>query len=552
MTDEQLMLLEEITYFDGDMWDGSGEVPNHGKTVKDMLSGYDEERLAEMEAKGGNEAKRAAIIREIQKDETLSNLELVDKNSDVYAITYQDPNTGEVIVTFRGTTTAEEWSDNALGLYQTDTPCQQAALEYIENLPYDGITVVGHSKGGNKAQYVTILSDKVDRCVSVDGQGFCQEFYDKYHAEVEKKGGLIINYYKDGDFVNILLFPVFGSEQVGIITSDDVNNEKFHNMESAFQYAVDENGRIYIVCDENGNPILSKGGREAAMQYAHEFTCFVVNVMPEGDRENVAQYIGALLAIVREGGFQYKGEYYTDVKTFLLSDPEMLGLVLAYLLKYIETYNLTEEEVDSLLGMLQLKDIFEEIRLKIQGDPDLKEFVGETVGDLFLLLMYHLKDGERDKIIESILSRFLGQAGAEAWQEAEAAYADIPEFDKNTANQHGTLKTTRIRDFSGQALARIQETMRVINDSTVAPTSAWYSYAGEDWYRDLAIDNMIKGINTYFHRIKEINQQSLTKINAVFEEAYQVDAACAQKLHGATERLSKVAGTVQEIAARVS
>lgn len=37
---------------------------------------------------------------------------------------------------------------------------------------YDSITVTGHSKGGNKAQYVTVLSDKVDRCISMDGQGF--------------------------------------------------------------------------------------------------------------------------------------------------------------------------------------------------------------------------------------------------------------------------------------------------------------------------------------------------------------------------------------------
>ena len=63
----------------------------------------------------------------------------------------------------------------------------ESCSDYIENLPYDSITVAGHSKGGNKAQYVTVLSDKVDRCISMDGQGFSQEFIDKYYAEIQKE-----------------------------------------------------------------------------------------------------------------------------------------------------------------------------------------------------------------------------------------------------------------------------------------------------------------------------------------------------------------------------
>lgn len=551
MTDEQLMLLEELTYFDSDFWDDSGEVPNHGKTVGDALSGYDEEKLAAMEEAGGNSAKRAAIIREIQNNDQLKNLEIVDKDSDVYAITYQDPATGEIIVTFRGTATPDEWRDNALGLYQPDTPCQIDALEYIEGLPYDHITVVGHSKGGNKAQYVTLLSDKVDRCVSVDGQGFCQEFYDKYYAEVQKKGHLIINYYKDGDFVNILLFPVFGSTQTGISTSDDVVNGKFHNMESAFQYAYDENGHIYIVCDENGNPILLEGNREALMQYAHEFTSFIVNVMPEKDREDVAQYIGALLAIARKGNYVYKGECYTDIKTFLLSDPKMLGLVLAYLMKYVETYNPSEEELNSLLSMLQLSDFFETIRVSMQNDPDLKEAIGSTAADIFLWLMDNLKDGDRDRIIEAIWATLFGDNAALAWQEAEAAYADIPKFDKDTANQHGTLKTGKVRDFSRQTYDRLMNSINGIDRITVGSASNWYSYSGEEWYDDLMIDNMIRGINAYFNRVGEINQQSKIKIDSVFNEAYDIDNMTAENLHSATKRLAKTASAVRKIAAQV-
>lgn len=548
MTNEQLVLLEELTYFDKDVWEGSGEVPNHSTDVGGMLSRYDEAKLAEMERKGGNEAKRAAIIREIKNDPDLCNLKIVDKNDDVYAITYQDPNTGEVIVTFRGTATPEEWRDNALGLSETDTPCQKAALEYIEGLPYDGITVVGHSKGGNKAQYVTLLSDKVDRCVSVDGQGFSPEFYEKYYAEVQAKGGLIINYYKDGDFVNILLLPVPGSNQVGLTTSPDVTNVDFHHLESVFQYVQDEDGNWYIVCDENGNPILKEGDRQDAMQYAHEFTCFVVNVMPIEDREKMGQYIGALLAIVRSGGYTYKGVYYTDVMEFLMSDPEMFGMLIAYVAMYVDTYNLSEEEVDSLLRMLSLDGFFEEIRVKMRDDPDFKEKAGDTIGSLFLLLMNNLKDGERDGIIEWLLNKFLGEDAVEVWQETEEAYGKIPDFDKNTANQHGTIRTAKTRDFTQSTYDALMQAMQGIDSCTIGSVSGWRGYAGEEWYDDLLIDNMIRGINTYFNRIEQINQQCRERVNTVFDQAHQVDAANAAKLRAVTEKLGLVAGAVEEIA----
>ena len=125
----------------------------------------------------------------------------MNKDDSVPAICFNDPDDPEhAVVVFRGTSGKDEWIDNAIGLGVSDTERQKAALDYIENLPYDSITVAGHSKGGNKAQYVTVLSDKVDRCISMDGQGFSQEFIDKYYAEIQKKGHCIKNYYLEGDF----------------------------------------------------------------------------------------------------------------------------------------------------------------------------------------------------------------------------------------------------------------------------------------------------------------------------------------------------------------
>lgn len=60
--------------------------------------------------------------------------------------TFVDLETDEAVVVFRGTSGDAEWHDNGTGGYLTDTEMQQRALAYIEQLPYNNITVTGHSK----------------------------------------------------------------------------------------------------------------------------------------------------------------------------------------------------------------------------------------------------------------------------------------------------------------------------------------------------------------------------------------------------------------------
>ena len=68
--------------------------------------------------------------------------------------------------------------DSAMTKYE-DLKTDEDKAVYIKNLPKEygnNITVTGHFKGGNKAQYVTIVTDRIGRCVSFDGQGFSKEF----------------------------------------------------------------------------------------------------------------------------------------------------------------------------------------------------------------------------------------------------------------------------------------------------------------------------------------------------------------------------------------
>ncbi|MDD4049228.1 MAG: DUF2974 domain-containing protein [Clostridia bacterium] len=165
------------------------------------------------------------ILEAIKSDQQIMSLKIrdgvteekiiVDANNKEHNIggmrvaCFVDGKSNNATVVFRGTYGPYEWRDNGEGGYLSDTVQQQVALDYIEGLEdYNNITVTGHSKGGNKAQYVAITSDKVDRCVSFDGQGFSQEFHTKYKEKIAANSHKITSISAANDFVNSLLIPV--------------------------------------------------------------------------------------------------------------------------------------------------------------------------------------------------------------------------------------------------------------------------------------------------------------------------------------------------------
>lgn len=152
---------------------------------------------------------------------------------------------GNVFVVFRGTGEGE-WIDNGYGLSgldeHWDTRQQLQALEYFDKVMADlekdkdfagkfangeqFITVSGHSKGGNKAQYVTInseYSDLIDKCFNFDGQGFSPEAIEHFieengqaaYAEAVNK---MYGFNAENDYVNPLGIRVIPDEHMYYFT----------------------------------------------------------------------------------------------------------------------------------------------------------------------------------------------------------------------------------------------------------------------------------------------------------------------------------------------
>ncbi len=211
LTESQLLLLDNFMYINGSAGMSADDL-RVNKIVDTMLANG----LNEKDLSGGITAEQAyAILNEIKSDSKLCGLKISSSlNTDgVRASCFVDDH-GNATVAFRGTGgTYEAWNDNLLGEYLEDTPCQRCAADFINNAcaGYDNITVTGHSKGGNMAQYCTVvLGDKIDRCVSYDGQGFNNDFLDKYSNEISDATGKITSISCNKDYVNILLNPIAG------------------------------------------------------------------------------------------------------------------------------------------------------------------------------------------------------------------------------------------------------------------------------------------------------------------------------------------------------
>lgn len=208
LSESELLLLDNFMYI--------SDSAQAGESVGDIVDTLLANDVSEQSLSGGLTVENAQkILKEIQAQPELCDLRIVSSidNEGVRASCFVDEN-DNATVAFRGTGGSyEAWEDNLLGEYEVDTQYQKMAADFIKDscADYDNITVTGHSKGGNMAQYCTVLcGNQIDRCVSYDGQGFNDDFLTKYADEIADNQGKISSICCEGDYVNILLTSIAG------------------------------------------------------------------------------------------------------------------------------------------------------------------------------------------------------------------------------------------------------------------------------------------------------------------------------------------------------
>lgn len=186
----------------------------------------------------GERIKLHIIERAMRNDILLSRCSVLERVSskglNAAVFLFDD---GSISVVFRGTS-ADEWADNGEGLsglsfentyytYEkgkgavysrtvTDqaTPRQAEALNWFFEVSarygWDestNICVSGHSKGGNKAQFICARTALPDLCISFDGQGFSPEAMEEFREEgiaFERRRERIYSICAYNDYVNVL------------------------------------------------------------------------------------------------------------------------------------------------------------------------------------------------------------------------------------------------------------------------------------------------------------------------------------------------------------
>ncbi|WP_077836044.1 Mbeg1-like protein [Clostridium felsineum] len=205
--------------------------------IGDMVSDYlkDEKKLLKLEGRCNmsyDEWKH--VLQAIKSSNKLCSLKIVSyTNQDSTSYTNLKPKANGLvaycfetsdykgIIDYRGSETrdkigGEDWYDNFLLAFEIDTPQQKAALEFFQCVKnrygYTEFSTIGHSKGGNDAQYVAVKGgqDIVKRTVTFDAPGFNFKFIESNKRKICEIRSKIIAYMSYRDYVSSVLNNISG------------------------------------------------------------------------------------------------------------------------------------------------------------------------------------------------------------------------------------------------------------------------------------------------------------------------------------------------------
>lgn len=363
LTTEQVLLLNQLMYMSGDKGKNNpmDSVDMHvGETVGDWLGGIQTSQLDDnfdySTYVNGKDWKN--IIAAVQNDPEICSMTITATHTDwaeggggLSAI-FTSESTGEAVVAFRGTA-GGEWKDNFVGGNVTDTAQQQNALNWYQDaykeygLDRYQVTVTGHSKGGNKCKYITVMDSTVDRCISFDGQGFSDKFMDAYADKIAANQWKIQNHNVDGDYVNILL--------------NDIGETTFYKAQDLGDGGFLENHcpNTFMKFGENGewSMVVNPNGQDPKMAQLNEFFNSYLRSMPDGQRTEALEMFG-LLADGGLGDHSTLGKLSRILGT--LGDSKYaddLAYFLAYALKYSELDPAFGDKLRAFLDQAGLGDL---------------------------------------------------------------------------------------------------------------------------------------------------------------------------------------------------
>ncbi len=305
------------------------------------------------------------IIAAVRKDPLLSRLRILTMYTDLREGGGTCKNAvflsgeKEAVVVFKGTDAYHgmaQWEDNFLSANAADSPHQIRALEWyrkcyeLYHLERYDVTLTGHSKGGNKAKYITILDPTVRACVSFDGEGFSDKFFDKYRRQIAAAKDRIENHFVNYDYIGLLMNNI-GRETFYYGNNIGTGGFTENHLPNTF-LRFDADGEVHLDEDPRGRP--------AEMQALNSFANSFLRSQDDGERSaSLKMFIAMLRTVMSLSRDMSKKEIGERVLDFAC-DPENSSR-LAYFLAYLIRYQQRLPEVTGMIYAILIRfdlDIF--------------------------------------------------------------------------------------------------------------------------------------------------------------------------------------------------
>lgn len=339
MTDEEIsMVLSTFMYL-------NYREADDGMTVNEILS---ELSVSPDYLEGGLFCGEYTILSEAAKNPEIGELvignqsHLMGYDAGTAACTFSTRDGKGVYVVYRGTGDGE-WPDNGIGMTEKSTLQQERALQYFEEVmerehitENQKLVVTGHSKGGNKAQYVTMSTkyhNVLDACYNFDGQGFSEKAIDEWKSTYSQEEYLqriykITGIYGENDYVNVLGHSIVPESQVRYIKTPVslTNFAGYHDIKYMFasQETDSVTGEITTIFHGNKNAYVTKRG--VLGDYAALLSERLMQ-MEENERSSCAATVMQLLELNGEYKTGLNGERLTwkDAEIFFRSGIPMIA-----------------------------------------------------------------------------------------------------------------------------------------------------------------------------------------------------------------------------------
>lgn len=521
---EELLILNSIVYTE----DFAKETILDYDNIHEWAIDFDVNTIKDNYPAEINEKEFEKIIQTIKNNKDVySKMEVADvttyKANNVTGgkgvnatIKYDD----SYIVVYKGTAGAIDWKDNEEGGYSniSDTKQQIAAAEYFERMMnakpgyIDTVYVTGHSKGGNKAQYVGVrFGDMIDHVYAFDGQNFNDTFKLKYQDEIERNKHKITNISNEYDFVNILLERVSG-RTIFVKSNTNFGNKfnigamlkhKFgawHSPYSMFhQFYTLDNTSFYGQYEFDGLKLNKETEQSKLMQNLESYLDYLYFYMDEKDWRYLSNTLMAQMMNDKEKDY-YKDQRVEKPEGF---EERLAGLTKGYLEKNKGVD--TVRAVAILAGMLKIQIASFALSL------------GPRHGPFF----YEVASGKIDNVNNS--------------------YKDIP-------TESYALVT---RDFTEETRQKLLSIVEEVESEKWFNITRWdVFYRIEKYFGGLDFPSNESELNTYYRKIIDIEDTSKEQINEIFEQVYATDNSFSKEIDGLVENVREINSDLEKLSNR--